>query len=134
MDRISGFGPEGWGFESLRSHQRIQNNNLHPKDNNSLSALSDNGTKSFLLNQEKINNTLSIALNPNPSSDGKFNLYISDLSKISEIIITNTLGETVFHSPIINTVNYLDLSDKPKGIYFVKILGLENIIVKKIIY
>ncbi len=56
---------------------------------------------------------------PNPSS-GKF--MIAALNEINEVLIYDLLGEIIFKADIkVNETKYIDISNKPNGIYFVKL-------------
>jgi len=68
----------------------------------------------------------NLQIYPNPNN-GKFTLQIADctgcLAKIEDLTITNILGEIVFERSTIRDQSLsIDLSHRPKGIYFVKIL------------
>ncbi len=81
---------------------------------------------------EKSKEKPSISIFPNPASD---KITISSLDKIKEIKIYNILGELVYESipSISNTPININLSAKPKGIYFVKIYGEEKNYTEKIV-
>lgn len=70
-----------------------------------------------------------INVSPNPSN-GKFEIKYNASSQEWKIEIYNMLGEIVPHS--INA-DVVDISNAPKGIYFVKIYDGTNLITKKII-
>ena len=71
---------------------------------------------------------------PNPNS-GKFTISFpfSDFKLSSSIKIYNILGGQIFQSSIKRQQVSFDLSDKPKGIYFMNIQLNENIYSQKII-
>lgn len=67
------------------------------------------------------NNTIDFSLYPNPSP-GKFKVA-STLKATDEFIysVYNILGEEIITAKNVTVSNGIDLSDSPKGIYFVKI-------------
>ncbi len=72
---------------------------------------------------------------PNPTS-GKFSVIASPAfsdTKQSQIEIYNSLGEKIYstNSPI--TQSHIDLSQKPDGLYFLKIKTEKGIVSKKIV-
>lgn len=73
------------------------------------------------------NSDYKLQIYPNPN-DGKFTLQIEGcpecLRKIEDIAVMNILGEKVYYSPTPHLTSHIsiDLSDKPKGIYFVKVM------------
>lgn len=76
---------------------------------------------------------------PNPSSNGKFNIKMSDnISKHinSEIIVYDVLGNKVFinetNSESLNSSVCIDISEKADGIYYLQISSGKNLISKKI--
>ena len=79
-----------------------------------------------------INNELSFNIYPNPT---KSNLFISGASKISEVEIFNALGDKVIHrvNEMSGELLEFDLSNKTRGIYFVKIISGEKLINYKIV-
>ncbi len=74
-------------------------------------------------------NTINVY--PNPS---KGNFQISSAKKqILSSDIYNLLGEKIVQFEINNSTSEIDLSDKPNGIYFIKIKTEEGVVSKKII-
>ena len=76
-----------------------------------------------------------ISLYPNPSN-GKIILEIKDRAisfKEGEIIVFNSLGENIFQEKLISEKIQIDLSDKVKGVYFIKIQSGQTILTKKIV-
>ena len=63
-----------------------------------------------------------VVMYPNPASDA---LNISASNKITQIIITNLLGQTVHTQDFDNGKASVDVSAIPPGIYFIKINGTE---------
>lgn len=87
------------------------------------------------LNQEPIKakkaNVLNAYILPNPS-DGKFILQFKESSE-GEIFIYNNLGGIVHQSKIIGNQLSVDLSNHPKGIYFVKVQDANRIYTEKVV-
>lgn len=68
---------------------------------------------------------------PNPSS-GKF--MIAALNEINEVLIFDLLGEIIFKADLkVNETKYIDISNKPNGIYFVKLNAAGSSETRKII-
>ncbi len=69
-------------------------------------------------------NSMSVTISPNPSN-GKFTIQLSSIQLSNskcEVKIHNILGEQIYISELKQrTANEIDLSDIPKGIYFVQI-------------
>ena len=92
---------------------------------------SKSNTTSLLTAVGESSNDLSVIIYPNPTN-GKFKIELGSSqlkNNKNEIIIYNVLGEKVFQSSSINgqTLNEIDLSASPKGIYFVQIYnGVKN--------
>lgn len=79
---------------------------------------------------EKIRNNFSVY--PNPSS-GLVNIELTNLSDKSEIIVLNSSGqEMVRHLPVANEVQ-LDLSNLPKGVYFIRLAEQKKSKMQKLI-
>lgn len=75
---------------------------------------------------ELISDQYKMLLYPNPSS-GIFTLDIENclgcLEKVEELSIVNTLGEVIYRKSNIKTPTLtIDVSNQPKGIYFVKMI------------
>lgn len=73
-----------------------------------------------------------LILSPNPSN-GKF--VIKNSTKIKSIEVINMLGKNIYHSipDISQLINEINLTNAPKGIYFVKIDIGEKIKIEKIV-
>jgi biopolymer transport protein ExbB len=71
---------------------------------------------------------------PNPST-GLLNVNVtSSLSDNSQLYILDVLGQTVYNQSIVdNEVNALNLSYLSAGIYFVKVVNSNGVLVKKIV-
>ena len=80
------------------------------------------------IDETNSNNTFSIS--PNPSS-GKFTI---DNSKgVSELVITNILGEKIYKQIIDSGKTEIDLSNQPEGIYFVQVKNDAKTIARKVV-
>ncbi|MDI6834054.1 MAG: T9SS type A sorting domain-containing protein, partial [Bacteroidales bacterium] len=86
-----------------------------------------------LINSVSIKEELSnnIAIYPNPTTG----IFIIEGGNDKYIEIINEVGQTVFIKQYIgnNNQNIVNVSNLPSGIYFVKILSNEKIIIKKLI-
>jgi hypothetical protein len=83
-----------------------------------------------LIGIEDVNNSQeSMTIFPNPGS-GAFHLK-KPLPKESEIKVYNLHGQIVFESS--QFISEIDLSNKPKGIYFIQIQSEDNVFNKKLI-
>lgn len=68
----------------------------------------------------------SASLYPVPTHDGFITLSITSLDKNTSVAIYNSLGELIFRQTILSESTPLDLSEKPSGIYFVRISKNNN--------
>jgi len=83
-------------------------------------------------------NLISPSFFPNPSSNGRINLYIprynEDKQSIANINISAILGSTIYAAQTTTQkFNTIDLSSQPKGIYIVQITMGEKIYVEKLV-
>ena len=87
----------------------------------------------FVITQSS--NTSFVNIYPNPTISGKFTIETKgDLpTGQAGLEIYNTIGEIVFSQKIISDKTELDLSNKPKGIYFIKIISEDKTYSRKII-
>ena len=79
---------------------------------------------------EIINSRDSFIIYPNPNS-GVFNLKYDVLLKDANVKIFNTQGQTIYESN--QFVSEINISNQPKGIYFIQINSDKKIINKKVI-
>ena len=79
-----------------------------------------------------VNNEISFNIYPNPTSSY---VFINDATKISEVEIYNALGDKVIHhlNDYSSEVLKFDLSNKTRGIYFVKIISGKKLVNYKIV-
>ena len=79
-----------------------------------------------------INNEMTFNIYPNPTSS---TLFINGAAKISEVEIFNALGDKVIHHQNEYSAEILefDLSNKTRGVYFVKIISGNKLINYKIV-
>ncbi|MEI6091634.1 MAG: choice-of-anchor V domain-containing protein [bacterium] len=70
------------------------------------------------------NHTTNLSIFPNPSN-GRFQVGVGDaeISANSSVEIFNSEGKMIYKSSINNTNSEVDLSNKPAGIYFVKVFN-----------
>ena len=114
------------------------NQNITPSQNGTYSVVTTafNGcsaTGSFeMLNVSvsEVLNDKNITVMPNPS---KGVISIQSDSKV-EVIIYNVIGKVVYSNPVFSKYHSVDLSDRDRGVYMVKIIGENNsYLVKRII-
>jgi hypothetical protein len=75
----------------------------------------------------------NFSVRPNPNS-GKFTLHLHSENPAS-IVISNMAGNTVYEMQSVNLGSHeLNISDLPKGIYFVKVVSGDEMFVKKIVH
>jgi ELWxxDGT repeat protein len=79
---------------------------------------------------QKIQDNQTVSIYPNPSS-GIFKIKSDELLKDTSVKIYNTQGQTIFESK--RFISEIDLSNQPKGIYFIQIKSEYKIVTKKII-
>ena len=81
--------------------------------------------------QEPSPNDFTLNIYPNPGN-GIFTLETSEIN--SELMISNFLGEKVYHTKIKSEITKFDLSGVAKGIYFIQLISeRKNSITKKIL-
>ncbi|MBI4930194.1 MAG: PKD domain-containing protein [Bacteroidetes bacterium] len=80
----------------------------------------------------EIENFSPIIISPTISENGIFTIHNS-LSVIEAVEVYNTVGEKMKRIPQSSGIKFLNLSDFPSGIYFVKILSENEEVTKKII-
>jgi len=83
----------------------------------------------FLAGMDELIISNNIIIIPNPCN-GVFRIKPSDL-KCNKIIIYNSIGEIIYHSEFKDTE--INLSTKPKGIYFIEISTEEKTYIKKLV-
>lgn len=71
--------------------------------------------------------TLHSLIYPNPN-DGHFTINID---KVNSILIYNSIGSLVYSS--VNGLNEIDISNFPKGLYFIKVLSSDKLYTQKIL-
>jgi hypothetical protein len=72
----------------------------------------------------------AVSVYPNPTSG---NITVKSNINKSSIEIYNMLGEKMYNSKINSEIKDIDFSNKPKGIYFIKIYAGEKIQIEKIV-
>jgi hypothetical protein len=80
------------------------------------------------------NNNLNLfTIQPNPNN-GEFTVfYTNSKTENYNLTITNVIGETVHIAQCKDQKISLDLSTQPRGVYFVKVQGTNNVQVKKVV-
>jgi hypothetical protein len=66
---------------------------------------------------------------PNPST-GIFSVTFRNDARV---FVYDAMGNEIYHAPVLNGKLSLDLSSQPKGIYLVKVVGGEKIMIRKIL-
>ncbi len=134
------------GSDTTRNYNKAQGEMMASKDEKTGSGkkTKDNqkpGSPSITIKDSTANEKIlqsAISINPNPSSDGKFNLActLKDVGCMdAEIAVMNVLGETIHKEPFKKYVFPLEinLSSQPKGTYFIKIQNAETVLVYKVV-
>ncbi|MBN4062154.1 MAG: hypothetical protein COA57_13430 [Flavobacteriales bacterium] len=82
---------------------------------------------------QKVITDNNVQIYPNPNS-GTFTLSLQTENEAS-VYVMDVLGEIIYQSQLnYSTTHQIDLSNHPKGIYFVKVVSGDEIIVKKVVY
>jgi len=74
----------------------------------------------------------TIHISPNPST-GLFTIVCDKPLSNATVVVTNVIGEKVFSSAIKNPKTEINLTNLPKGNYFVKISSVNGSVTKKIV-
>lgn len=92
-----------------------------PQTQNENDVVSDNSSEN------------SMTIFPNPTN-GVFTLKFEEIEDKAEVVVYNSVGEIVL-SKSINNENLIELNieDQPKGVYFVKVVSENNVMVKQLI-
>ena len=69
-----------------------------------------------------------ITLYPNPATN---TLNIESITKFSQVIISDILGNEVIRQQINNHAVAIDISWLGKGLYFIKLIGDDGLVMKK---
>jgi hypothetical protein len=101
------------------------------KNVNSISAIHSNISSTFISSIAEIFSEDQVQLMPNPSN-GIFTIYYNGKSQMNFEII-NPLGQQIMKDILSGGPKTIDLSDVPKGEYFLKIISGKKTILKKII-
>ena len=78
--------------------------------------------------KEVATSALSIGIYPNPASN---TLNIESITKFSQVIISDVLGNVVIRQQVYNHNTSVDVSGLGKGLYFVKMVDEKGFVVKK---
>ena len=105
--------------------------NTQGTDNNSMDrVLVDNED---IKADENVWNELIIDIYPNPNS-GTFTLSLQS-ENTATVYVMDVLGDIIYQLQLnYSTIHQIDLSTHPKGVYFVKVVSGDEIIVKKVVY
>ncbi|MGE0561789.1 MAG: T9SS type A sorting domain-containing protein [Flavobacteriales bacterium] len=74
-----------------------------------------------------------VSIFPNPSVDGQFSILADRLILNSTFTVMNVLGKQVFNSTIKTQKTKIDMTNQPKGIYFIQINTGNTSVLKKVI-
>jgi len=75
----------------------------------------------------------SIKLYPNPNN-GRFTIEISNFKDGAKVFVYNMLGGLVYNSTLINMeINNVNLPEIERGLYLIKVVGKNELLVKKIL-
>jgi mannan endo-1,4-beta-mannosidase len=82
-----------------------------------------------------INNDNNIAVYPNPSSNGVYNIELKVNSEQLKVEVYNMLGEKIYSAPftIYNSQFTINLSNSPTGIYILRVESANGVVTKKLI-
>jgi len=80
----------------------------------------------------QIDNTI-ISIYPNPTTEKLFISYDKPISKNSELIFRNIAGQTISILKLTNQTNELNVSNLPKGLYFIELKLNNQKIIRKIV-
>jgi uncharacterized delta-60 repeat protein len=69
----------------------------------------------------------TVVIYPNPSN-GVFNIHTNTISGTKNIIVYSVIGQQVLNQELNSMETSFDISNQPKGIYFYKIFGMNNVI------
>ncbi len=89
--------------------------------------------KTGLIQKHQLYKIPELKIFPNPNN-GIFNLEISNVKEIFNIDIINNIGQTILKKEYNSSSINIDISEFPRGIYFVKIENNSNVLVNKILY
>jgi len=70
----------------------------------------------------------NVSIYPNPTSGV---LSINGLNGKANVLVTNVHGQLIFNTTLVN--NQLDMSNQPKGVYFIKIYNNDETMIQKVI-
>ncbi|MFN5418149.1 MAG: T9SS type A sorting domain-containing protein [Flavobacteriia bacterium] len=73
-----------------------------------------------------------ISVYPNPSSSGFFSIDLNGNTNFNEVFVYSNIGNEVNHISLEKTSTSLNLSELKNGMYIIKIVGLDQIIEKRI--
>ena len=77
--------------------------------------------------KEVANSALSLSIYPNPATN---TLNIESATKFSQLVISDVLGNVVIQQQVFNKAVSVDVSGLDRGIYFVRVEGMEGNFVK----
>lgn len=88
---------------------------------------------SFATNINEIALADKVSIFPNPSVDGQFSILADKSILNSTFTVVNILGKQVFNSTIKTQKTKIDMTNQPKGIYFIQINTGNTSVLKKVV-
>lgn len=104
---------EIWGIDMVSSGNNIDNISLTKEPVN------------YIAESERYKTVFDFY--PNPSTG----IVQIDINESAEIDIYNLLNERVFHKSISSDINIIDLSQLPKGLYFLNLINKQRTVIQK---
>lgn len=96
-------------------------------------SINTNGLRNEEIGKSSIEpNSIAFSLHPNPNN-GTFTLTLPSSSAGYNAIIYDLLGNVIYESTLINNQS-IDISNHPKGIYFIKVSDGKDFKIEKIIH
>lgn len=81
---------------------------------------------------EEIFSANMVTVYPNPST-GQFSILFNKQISDAKISVTNIVGQEIFQSAITNLKMEIDITQQPKGIYFVQVVNEKTVLTRKLI-
>jgi hypothetical protein len=101
------------------------------KDDIGLELINISNEADYELSNLSEMSTLLVFPNPN---NGQFNVQLNGYSGAINLVVYDLMGKEVFSESMNESVKKVNISDQPKGIYFVKVTIGTKVFNEKIIY
>lgn len=85
----------------------------------------------FAVGIDNISNNTDINIFPNPAID-HINVFLTNINK-AKIEVYNVLGSLVYNDVVLSTINKIDMSNQPNGVYLVKVTSDGVVTTKKVL-